>query len=144
MIYDSMRAARIVRWCSCSPALPRREAAEPPALARARTLYNAGDYDGAIDAAAVRPATAGGGGCRALVIARAHLERYRLDADADDLAAAREALGAIGLRPDAARSGGPARRPGADAVPRRTFGAAAEVFDTALGRARVLHAPRPA
>ena len=29
------------------------EAAESPALARARTLYNSGDYEGAIDAASV-------------------------------------------------------------------------------------------
>src|SRR2546426_6441315 len=70
-------------------------AADPTPLARARMLYNAADYDGAIAAAMVargQPATAD---AAALVEARAHLERYRRDADAADLTAARDALGTI-------------------------------------------------
>src|SRR5437763_7494200 len=70
-------------------------AAEPPALARARALYNAADYDGAIAAAATARTQATASDAAALVEARAHLERYRRTADATDLSAARDALNAI-------------------------------------------------
>jgi len=67
-------------------------AAEPPALAKARTLYNASNYEGAIDAAAVARRQPPWADPAALIIARSHLERYRLSADAKDLASAREAF----------------------------------------------------
>src|SRR5204863_10188082 len=70
-------------------------AAEPTALSRARTLYNAADYDGAIAAAALARTQAQGADVAALVEARARLERYRRNADPEDLAAARNALSAI-------------------------------------------------
>src|SRR5262250_2453906 len=70
-------------------------AAEPPALARARLLYNAADYDGAIAAATLARAQPSAADAAALVEARARLERYRHDADAADLSAAREALNTI-------------------------------------------------
>ena len=77
-------------------ASPGAYAAEPPPLARARALYNAMDYDGAIAAAAVARTQPAGADAAALVDARAHLERYRRGArDPADLAAARDALKVI-------------------------------------------------
>lgn len=74
-------------------ALPEgARAAESPALARARTLYNSGDYEGAIDAASVSRREAQWADASALVIARARLERYRQTMNASELADAREAL----------------------------------------------------
>src|SRR5258705_8730478 len=70
-------------------------AAEPPALAKARALYNAADYDGAIAAAAQARTQPGAADAAGLVVARSHLERYRQTADPADLIAAREALHAI-------------------------------------------------
>ncbi|HVQ14662.1 MAG TPA: hypothetical protein VMS40_13770 [Vicinamibacterales bacterium] len=115
---------------------------EPPALAKARTLYNAGDFDGAIDAASVARKDEAWADAAALVVARSHLELYRERADAEDLSAARAALGAVRV---------------ASLMPRdqvdlivglgqslylsEIYGAAAELFDTALSRASLL-APR--
>jgi hypothetical protein len=70
-------------------------AAEPPALAKARALYNAGNYDGAIESAAAVRGDKQFGDTAALVLARAHLERYRLDGSLADLATARDALGGV-------------------------------------------------
>jgi tetratricopeptide (TPR) repeat protein len=71
-------------------------AADP--LAEARRLYNAGQYDAAEQAALEalkQPALAEGA---RLVIGRIHLERYRRNADAAELAAGREALRAVDAR----------------------------------------------
>jgi hypothetical protein len=70
-------------------------AAQRADLARARSLYNQRQFDAAIEAAAVAqkiPATAD---AAAVVLARAHLERYRERANPDDLGAARVALGTV-------------------------------------------------
>jgi hypothetical protein len=116
--------------------------AEHPSLAKARALYNAGDFDAAITASAVAVADPASANAAALVMARSHLERYRLRADSADLTAARQTLS--GVR--------------AAALPPReqvdllvglglalylgdSFGAAAELFDTALNRKSLL-APR--
>ena len=64
-------------------------------LVEARTLYNKRQFDGAIDAAKAAqklPATAD---AATVVLARAHLERYRERANPDDLSAARVALGTV-------------------------------------------------
>src|SRR5262249_27354731 len=114
-------------------------AAESPALVRARSLYNAADYDGAIAAAVQARTDPGGGDAAALVEARAHLERYRRDADPADVAAARDALNAVhysGLSP----------RDQVDFLVglgqslylADLFGAAANLFDTALERGTLL------
>ena len=71
---------------------PPLKAAESPPLARARTLYNSGDYEGAIDAASVARRDTQWADASALVIARARLERYRQSMNAMELADAREAL----------------------------------------------------
>lgn len=115
------------------------ESAEPPSLARARTLYNAADYDGAIAAASDARKQPAAADAAALVLARAHLERYRRNADPADLAAARDALQAV--RPAALN---PRDRVdhivglGQSLFLGEAFGAAAELFDTALSRSAVL------
>jgi hypothetical protein len=114
---------------------------EPPALAKARTLYNAGDFEGAIEAASVARKDPEWADASALVVARAHLERYRQRADAEDLSAARAALGAVraaALKPrdqvDLIVGLGQSLYLG------EIYGAAAELFDTALSRAALLGA----
>ena len=64
-------------------------------LARARQLYNAGDQDAAIAAAKDAQADAKVADAARIVLARAYLERFRVDADRQDLDAAREALQAV-------------------------------------------------
>ena len=138
MIYDStMTRLLITLALAVCPAASA--AAQPTALARARTLYNSGSYDAAIDAAATARLDPKVGDAALLVLGRAHLERFRAGGPADDLAAARVNLGAVQI----------------DALSPRdqldlliglgqtlyfgdVFGAAADVFDSALGRAAVL------
>lgn len=116
-------------------------AADPPALVKARALYNAGDYQGAIDAASVARRQPQSADAAALVIARAHLERYRQSATAADLVAAREALGTV-------RSASLVPRDQVDLIIGlgqalylgEVFGASAELFDAALDRASLLGA----
>jgi hypothetical protein len=64
-------------------------------LARALSLYNQRLYDQAIEAAAAARRSPDTQDAGAVVLARAHLERYRATADPADLSAAREALGAV-------------------------------------------------
>jgi hypothetical protein len=118
------------------------DAAEHPSLAKARALYNAVDFDGAIAAAEVARADPESADAAALVIARAHLERYRLrTSDPADLTTARESLGKI-------RMSALTPRDQLDLLVglgqalylANSFGAAAELFDTALRRARSLSA----
>ena len=112
---------------------------EPPALAKARTLYNAGDFEGAIDAASTARKDEAWADAAALVVARAHLEHYRQRADAEDLSAARAALSEV-------RASALTPRDQVDLVIGlgqslylgETYGAAAELFDTALSRAALL------
>ena len=114
-------------------------AAEPPALAKARSLYNEGNYEGAIDAAAVSRRQAGWADVSALVIGRSHLELYHQRADPKDLAAAREALMTV-------RFAMLTPRDQVDLIiglglslyRGEVFGAAANLFDTALTRGSVL------
>src|SRR6185503_4553756 len=115
------------------------EAAEAPALARARTLYNSGDYEGAIDAASVSRRDAQWADASALVIARARLERYRQSMNASELADAREALQAVkaaSLTPrdqlDLLIGLGQALYLG------EVYGPAAELFGTALDKGAML------
>jgi hypothetical protein len=114
-------------------------AAEPAALARARTLYNEGNYDGAIDAAKEALKVPAASDAASLVIARSHLERYRQRGDAGDLTSAREILHGVRLQSLAGR----------DRVDLliglgqllflgESFGAAAELFDTALAQGAAL------
>jgi len=114
-------------------------AAEPPSLVKARALYNAGDYDGAIAAAAQARTEPGAADAAALVEARAYLERYRRNSDLADVAAARDALNMI--HPSALS---PRDQVdyfvglGQSLYLADLFGAAAQLFDTALDRSMLL------
>jgi len=132
-----LSALAVALWLAAGPAL----AAEPAALAKARQRYNAGDFEGAITAAAVARNIPGSSDQASLVIARSHLERYRMRADPLDLTTAREALFTVqkdNLSPrdqvDLLIGMGQALYLG------EVFGAAAELFDTALTRNSLLTA----
>lgn len=134
-----MRPAHLLLFLCLAGAPAVASAAEPPALAKARALYNAADYEGAIDAASVSRVQPEWADASALVIARAHLERYRQTADPSELAAARMALGSVrgdALSPrdqlDLLIGLGQALYLG------ELFGAAAEMFDTALNRSALM------
>jgi len=64
-------------------------------LAKARSLYNSRQFDAAIEAAVVAQKTPAIADSATVVVALAHLERYRERANPDDLAAARIALGTV-------------------------------------------------
>jgi hypothetical protein len=126
--------------CACAVVLlllacASAHAAEPEPLARARALYNAGDYDGAIVAATDARKYPTAADAAALVLARSLLERYRQRADPGDLTAARDAL--RGVRQQAL-----APRDRSDLLVGfgqllflgEAFGAAAEMYDAALGQ----------
>lgn len=64
-------------------------------LARALALYNQRRFDQAIEAAEAARKSPETQDAAAVVLARAHLERYRESVDPADLSAAREALGSV-------------------------------------------------
>ncbi len=64
-------------------------------VAKARELYNQGDYAGAIALAETARSDPAQADAAALVLARSHLERYRDGQNADDLTQGRAALRAI-------------------------------------------------
>jgi uncharacterized protein (DUF1330 family) len=68
---------------------------KPDNLAKARTLYNEGRYEAAIEAASAARQEAADRQAALLILGRAGLERYRYTADQADLASAREALRSI-------------------------------------------------
>jgi len=70
-------------------------AAQRADLAEARTLYNKRQFDGAIEAAKAAQKIPDTADAATVVLARAHLERYRERANPDDLSAARIALGTV-------------------------------------------------
>jgi hypothetical protein len=115
-------------------------AAEPAALARARGLYNAGSYDAAIEAAATARRDPTAADAAALVIGRSHLERFRGAGAAEDLTAARTTLATVRMETLSPRDQldlliGLAQTLYFGDV----FGAAADVFNSALGRAAILN-----
>jgi hypothetical protein len=115
------------------------EAADPPALVKGHSLYNAGDFEGAIQAVAPlerQPSTAG---AAALLIGRCRLEQYRQNPDTNVLEAARVALSAV--RADALAPRAQVELlvgMGQTLFFGDVFGGAAELFDTALGRSELL------
>jgi hypothetical protein len=117
----------------------RPAAAEHPSLVQARALYNEASYEAAISAASMARADPASADAASLVMGRSHLERHRLLADAAELTAARNALNAVrpaALSPrdhvDLLIGLGQALYQG------DSFGAAAELFDTALSQPLVL------
>jgi hypothetical protein len=116
-------------------ALARPAAAEHPSLVQARALYNAAKYEAAIDAAAIARSDPASADAASLVMGRSHLERHRLLADVVELTAARIALSEVKAdalsprdRVDLLIGLGQALYQG------DSFGAAAELFDTALSQ----------
>lgn len=106
-------------------------------LARALALYNQRRFDQAIEAAVAARKTPDTQDVAAIVLARAHLERYREGVDPADLSAAREALGAVrsaALDPRARLEYLLAL--GQALFLEDEFGAAAQLFASAVGPAR--------
>ena len=105
-------------------------------LVRARELYNQQQYDAAIAAAREARARPELSEVAAVVLGRAHLERYRISSDAADLVAARENL--VGV--EAARLAARERLELLTGLGQLLYfeghyGAAAELFGAALGGA---------
>jgi hypothetical protein len=110
-------------------------------LARARTLYNNGQYEAAIAAAAQARLVAAYADSADLIAARSYLERFRDSKAADDLTNARARL----ARLDPQRLGGHERVEflvglGEALFFDGAFGAAADVFTTILAQAGALPA----
>ena len=105
-------------------------------LAKARAHYNQRQFDEAIDAATAARRFGESADVASIVLARAHLERYRERADPSDLSAAREVLGSI-------RAGGLEPRDqvelllavGESLFLEDDFGAAATIFESGLDQA---------
>lgn len=72
-----------------------KAADQPDALARARVLYNQGQFDAALTAAEEARRVPDRAASADLIAARTYLERYRLSESAEDLDAARTHLRAI-------------------------------------------------
>ncbi len=105
-------------------------------LAKARSFYNQGQFDAAIESAAAAQKLQATADAATVVLARSHLERYRERANPDDLVAARLALGTVRVSSLDAR----------DTIDFLTalgealffedeFGAAATVFESGIDRA---------
>lgn len=94
-----MPSAALARFLIASAALVLLSASSASAqkadLAKARTLFNQGQFDAAIDAAAIAQKVQATSDAASVVLARAHLERYRERANPEDLSAARTALGTV-------------------------------------------------
>ena len=88
-LVTSLTVALVVTLAAASVSATRAD------LARARTLYNQRQFDGAIEAALAAQKTPATADAATVVLGRAHLERYRERADPADLSAARVALGTV-------------------------------------------------
>jgi hypothetical protein len=105
-------------------------------LAKARTLYNQRQFDEAIAAATQARRQQDVADMAAIVLARAHLERYRERADPSDLGAAREALSAVRATSlDARDQVELILALGQSLFLEDDFGAAAEMLESGLERA---------
>lgn len=105
-------------------------------LARARAHYNQRQFDDAISAAVAARQATETADVAGIVLARAHLERYRERADPTDLSAAREVLGMIhASNLDARDQVELLLALGQSLFLEDDFGAAAEMFESGLERA---------
>lgn len=105
-------------------------------LAKARAHYNQRQFDEAIAAGTEARRSPETADVAAIVLARAHLERYRERADPADLSAARAALGVIRAgRLDARDQVELLLALGESLFLEDDFGAAAEIFESGLDRA---------
>jgi hypothetical protein len=107
-------------------------------LARARVAYNARNFDEAIAAATAARRVPEVADAAAIVLGRAHLERYRERADPADLSAAREVLGTVRTMGLDARDQVELLLAFGEALfLEDEFGAAAEVFESGVIRAAI-------
>lgn len=130
-----------VLWLLAATCLawPASAAASRQDLARARTLYNERQFDGAIEAARQARDSPETADAAAIVLARAHLERYREGVDPSDLAAARSALASVrALGLDVRDRAEFLLALGASLFLEDEFGAASEVLESGLLRANTL------
>jgi hypothetical protein len=105
-------------------------------LAKARAHYNQRQFDAAIAAATAARRVPEAADGAAIVLARAHLERYRERADPADLSAAREALGEIrATNLDPRDQVELLLAMGESLFLEDDFGAAADIFESGLDRA---------
>jgi len=105
-------------------------------LAKARTLYNQKQFDEAIAAALQARRQPELADMAAIVLARAHLDRYRDRADPSDLSAAREALSAVRATSlDARDQSELILALGQSLFLEDDFGAAAEMLESGIERA---------
>lgn len=112
-------------------------------LAKARSLYNQRQFDGAIEAAAAAQKTPATLDPATVVLARAHLERYRERADPADLGAARTALGTVrAVNLDAKDRSDFLIALGEALFFEDDFGAAAQLFESGLDAAMTSGAPQ--
>ena len=94
MVITANRAPTFAVWialCVLGFVYPSTAAAQGD-LKRARTLYNSGQYDQAIEAATPLRGRPDLGPSATLIIARSRLERFRRQSDPQELAAARQEL----------------------------------------------------
>jgi hypothetical protein len=131
-----IRAALVILLLAASAEVAFASRAD---LARALALYNQRRFEQAIEAATIARKSPETQDAAAVVLARAHLERYREGVDPADLSAAREALGAVrsaALDPRARLEYVLAL--GQALFLEDEFGAAADVFASAVGPARAM------
>ena len=126
-------AGTVAAW----PALAAAQ--QPDSLAKAHDLYNQRQFDQAILAASEARQLPALADAAAVVQARAHLERYRLNSETADLDAARETLRPL----ESAKFADRARLDWTIAMGQllyfdRRFGTAAEFFEAALARVDTL------
>lgn len=122
------------------PASPK-----PDPMAQARRAYNEQKYDDAIAAASEARKAATSAASASVVLARAHLERYRVTANAADLVGARDALKTVDAAVLSPRDQvelsialGESLYLDEETAFDDRYSAAAEQFDVALGRADLL------
>jgi hypothetical protein len=105
-------------------------------LARARSLYNQRQFDAAIEAAGAAQKTPATLDAATVVLARAHLERYRERANPADLTSARTALGTVRVSTLDARDHIDFLMALGEALFfEDDYGAAAQLFESGLGGA---------
>ncbi len=122
-------------------AMPSSASATRADLARARTLYNQRQFDGAIEAALAAQKTPATIDAATVVLALAHLERYRERANPADLSAARTALGTVRVTSLDARDNLDFLLALGEALFfEDDFGAAAQLFESGLDGA-IAHGP---
>ncbi len=131
------RATSSVLIAAVMLAVPATAGAQRAELAKARALYNERQFAAAIESATAAQSDPATADAAAIVLARAHLERYREQADPSDLSAAREALTSVRAAALNARDRVEFLLAlGESLFLEDDFGAAAEIFESGLESVR--------